>query len=76
MTGRQAELHERLQLPEALLSRGDLADLGWTRAAVDAIFRRLPVVSIPGVRKPMVRVADYVELVEESTYRDDRVRPC
>jgi hypothetical protein len=62
----------RLSNPDALLSRSDLAALGWTRAAVDAIFRRLPVVQLEGLRKPMVRVSDYVALVEASTYRGDR----
>ena len=66
----------RLSNPDAVLSRGDLAELGWTRAQVDGIFRRLPVVQIAGVWKPMVRVADYVELLEESTFRGDSVRPC
>ena len=60
-------------LPEALLSRGDLAELGWTRRGVDAVFRRLPVVQIEGLRKPMIKVADYHALIEESTYRNDRV---
>lgn len=32
MTDRQGELHERLELPEALLSRTDLAELGLPRA--------------------------------------------
>jgi hypothetical protein len=30
---------------------------------------------LPGYSRPFVRVADYVELVERATYRDDRVRP-
>jgi hypothetical protein len=46
----------RLTNPDAVFSRGDLAELGWTRTAVDAIFRRLPVVQLEGVRKPMIRV--------------------
>jgi len=45
------------------------------RRAVDAIFRALPVVALPGYSRPMVRVEDYVELVQRNTYRDDRVRP-
>jgi hypothetical protein len=65
----------RLANPDALLSRTDLRDLGWPRRGVDAIFGRLPVVVIEGFSRPMVRVGDYLELVEASTYRDDRVRP-
>ena len=74
MTERQRELHERLGMREATLSRTDLAYLGYPRRAVDAVFRALPVVVLPGYSRPMVRVGDYLELVEKSTYRDDRVR--
>jgi hypothetical protein len=34
----------------------------------------LDVVALPGYSRPLVRVADYVGLVEASTFRDDRVR--
>jgi hypothetical protein len=67
---------ERLADPNAVLSRGDLRDLGWERRAVDAIFRACPVVVLPGYSRPAIRVADYLELLERSTYRDGgRVRP-
>jgi hypothetical protein len=39
---------ERLENPEAFLSRSDLAELGLERRGVDAIFRALPVVALPG----------------------------
>jgi hypothetical protein len=74
VTERQRELHERLHMLEALLSRTDLAELGLPRHGVDAVFRALPVVVLPGYSRPLVRVADYLELVDRSTYRDDRVR--
>ena len=74
MTEHQRVLGERLAMPEALLSRTDLALLGLPRRAVDAIFRELDVVVLPGYSRPMVRVADYLELMERSTFRDDRVR--
>ncbi len=48
MTERQRELQERLELGDALLSRGDLAALGLPRRAVDAVFRELDVVALPG----------------------------
>jgi hypothetical protein len=64
-----------LATPDALLTRTDLAQLGLTRTMVDAVFRRLPVVFFPGCKRGAVRVADYLALVAESTYRDDRVRP-
>jgi hypothetical protein len=65
-----------LQNPEAVLSRGDLRDLGYERRAVDAIFRACPVVSIPGYARPLIRVADFLAFLEQHTYRGDRVRPC
>jgi hypothetical protein len=64
-----------LDKPEALLTRTDLRELGLERRAVDAVFRVLPVVVIPGYARPLVRVGDYRELVEQNTFRDDRVRP-
>ncbi len=65
---------DRLGMPNAVLSRGDLAALGWSRRAVDAIFRGCPVVVPPGYSRPAIRVADYLALIEDSTYRGDRVR--
>ena len=69
-------LVERLEQPEAFLSRTDLRTLGLERRAVDAIFRSCPVVSLPGYSRPLIRVSDYTALVEVCTYRGDRVRPC
>jgi hypothetical protein len=74
VTERQQELQERLAMPEALLSRTDLAALGLPRRAVDATFRKLDVVALPGYSRPFVRVADYLKLLEQSTFRGDRVR--
>jgi hypothetical protein len=67
---------ERLQNPDAFLSRGDLAQLGLERRAIDAVFRACPVVSLPGYSRPLIRVSDYHALLRESTYPGDRVRPC
>jgi hypothetical protein len=66
---------ERLAEPAAFLSRTDFAELGLERRAVDAIFRACPVVSLPGYSRPLVKVSDYLALIEKSTYHDDRVRP-
>jgi hypothetical protein len=63
-----------LETPGALLSRSHLRELGLERRAVDAVFRALPVVVLPGYSRALVRAEDYLRLVEESTYRDDRVR--
>jgi hypothetical protein len=66
---------DRLANPDAVLTRGDLAELGLERRAIDAVFRACSVVAFPGYSRPMIRVADYLELVERSTYPGDRVRP-
>jgi hypothetical protein len=60
----------------ALLTRSDLPGLGLERRAIDAVFRALPVVALPGYSRPLIRAEQYLELVEEHTYRDDRVRPA
>ena len=64
-----------LSTPGALLTRSHLRELGFERRAIDAVFRRLPVVALPGYSRPMIRAEHYLQLVEEHTYRDDRVRP-
>jgi hypothetical protein len=66
---------ELLERDGALLSRTHLRDLGWGRAAIDRIFGRLDVIQIPGSRKPMIRASDYLALLEDSTFGNDRVRP-
>jgi len=66
---------ELLATPGALLTRSHLRELGLGRAAIDAVFRELDVVVFPGSRRVHIRVADYLALVERSTYGDDRVRP-
>lgn len=67
--------NERLANPDALLTRGDLAELGLERRAIDSVFRACPTVCLPGYSRPLIRVVDYLELLEASTYRGDRVRP-
>jgi hypothetical protein len=71
---RAHRLRERLELPDGLLSRTDLRELGLERRAVDAVFRACPVLVLPGYSRPLVRVADYLELLERSTYDGERVR--
>lgn len=66
---------ERLRTPDALLTRTDLRELGLERRAVDAVFRALPVIHLPGYRRPMIRAEDYLTFIETHTYRDDRVVP-
>lgn len=71
---KRARLRDRLTNPDALLSRTDLRELGLERRAIDAIFRALPVVVLPGYSRPLVRVCDYRALLERCTYDGDRVR--
>jgi hypothetical protein len=65
---------ERLANRDAVLSRGDLRELGYERRAVDAIFRGCPVVALPGYSRPLIRVADYRAFLELCTYDGSRVR--
>jgi hypothetical protein len=65
-----------LRTPGALLTRSHLRELGLERRAIDAVFRALPVVELPGYSRPLIRAEDYLALIERSTYRGDRVRPC
>jgi hypothetical protein len=66
---------ELLDTPGALLTRSHLRDLGLERRAVDAVFRALPVVALPGYKRPMILASDYRALLEKHTYDADRVRP-
>lgn len=66
---------ELLANPEALLTRSHLRQLGLDRRAVDAVFRALPIVVLPGYKRPLVRAGDYLTLLEKNTYAGDRVRP-
>jgi hypothetical protein len=65
-----------LETPGALLTRSDLRELGLERRAVDAVFRALPTVHLPGYTRPLIRAEDYLKLIAERTY-DGRtsVRP-
>jgi hypothetical protein len=63
-----------LDTPGALLSRSHLRELGLQRRAVDAVFRALPVVVLPGYSRPLVRAADYRRLLEQHTFDGSRVR--
>jgi hypothetical protein len=67
---------ELLDTPGALLTRSHLRGLGLERRAIDAVFRALPVVELPGYSRPMIRAEEFAALVEHCTYCDDRVRPC
>lgn len=66
---------ELVGAPGALLNRSHLRDLGLERRAIDAVFRSLPIVLLPGYSRPMVRSEDYLRLLAESTYCDDKHAP-
>ena len=71
---RVTRLRERLRNPDGMLSRTDLRELGLERRAVDAVFRAVPVVVLPGYARPLIRVGDYLALLEASTFDGERVR--
>jgi hypothetical protein len=58
-----------------LLTRSDLRELGLQRGAVDAVFRALDVVILPGYSRPLIKVEDYLELISDCTFDDDVVHP-
>ncbi len=64
---------ELLATPDALLTRSHLRALGLERRGADAVFRACPVVVFPGYSRPVIRVRDYLTLLEESTF-DGRSR--
>jgi hypothetical protein len=60
-------------LPELLDVKALRAELGVTRAAAEAIMRRLPVVQIEGLRKTYVRRSDVAAYLEARTFAKDQV---
>jgi hypothetical protein len=58
---------ELLTNPDALLSRTHLREFGLERRAVDAVFRALPVVALPGYSRPLIQVRHYLALLDESS---------
>jgi hypothetical protein len=60
-------------LPELLDAKALQAELGVTRAAAEAIMRRLPIVSIEGLRKTYVRRSDVAAYLEARTFTKDQV---
>jgi hypothetical protein len=66
---------ELVERRDAFLTRSDLRDLGLERRAIDAVFRALAVVILPGYSRPMIRAGDFQDYVDQNTYRGDRVSP-
>jgi hypothetical protein len=65
---------ELLETPGAVLTSSHLKELGWTRTHIDAIWRSCPMVILPGARRPVLRVEDYLAYLEEHTYRNEQPR--
>ena len=61
------------RLPELLDVKALRCELGVTRAAAEAIMRRLPVVQIEGLRKTYVRRSDVAAYLEARTFAKDQV---
>ena len=61
------------RLPELLDCKALRVELGITRAAAEAIMRRLPVVQIEGLRKTFVRREDVHRYLDERTFGKDQV---
>jgi hypothetical protein len=60
-------------LPELLDAKRLQAELGVTRAAAEAIMRRLPIVSIEGLCKTYVRREDVRRYLEARTFAKNKV---
>jgi hypothetical protein len=74
---KQRDLLERLAMPEAVLTRTDLADLGYPRRAVDVIFKHAirdgaGVQMLPGFARPMIRVRDFLAFRDRCSHTEPR----
>jgi hypothetical protein len=61
------------RLPELLDAKALQAELGVTRAAAEAIMRRLPVVQFEDLRKVYVRRCDVAAYIDSRTFQKDHV---
>ena len=69
-----ADRSRALVTPGAVLTSSHLKELGWTRTRIDAIWRACPMVILPGTRRPVLRVEDFLAYLEEHTYRNEQPR--
>jgi hypothetical protein len=60
-------------LPELLDCRRLQTELGVSRAAAEAIMRRLPIVQIEDLRKTYVRRSDVAAYLEARTFSNEQV---
>ena len=61
------------RLPELLDAKKLPGELGITRAAAEAIMRRLPIIQIDGLRKVYVRREHVARYLEERTFTKNEV---
>jgi len=61
------------RLPELLDCRPLRVELGVSRAAAEAIMRRLPIVQVENLRKTYVRRSDVAAYLEQHTFTNDQV---
>jgi hypothetical protein len=61
------------RLPELLDAKALQAELGITRAAAEAIMRRLPIVRFEELRKTYVRRSDVAAYIEARTFSKTEV---
>jgi hypothetical protein len=61
------------RLPQLLDAKALQAELGVTRAAAEALMRRLPVVTIEDLRKVYVRRSDVAAYLERRTFVKDEI---
>jgi hypothetical protein len=61
------------RLPQLLDAKALQAEMGITRAAAEALMRRVPTVSIEGLRKVYVRRSDVAAYLERRTFTKDEV---
>jgi hypothetical protein len=61
------------RLPELLDCRALRAELGVTRAAAEAIMRKIPIIQIEGLRKTFVRRDDVRRYLDARTFAKDQV---
>ena len=62
-----------MSLPELLDAKALQAELGVSRAAAEAIMRRVPIVKVEGLRKTFVRRSDVAAYLEARTFTKDEV---
>jgi hypothetical protein len=74
-TSHLRELRLSRRAIEAVLRNCPAVILPGYRRPIEAVLRNCPAVILPGYRRPLIRVEDYLTLVERSLDRGDRVWP-